>query len=535
MTVKTRYGLLALLVALLYAAPVTYAQANSVPSHRIWLGIDTQANRVSVSNTIKVFGGRSLKLSTAPWLNLESVQVDGKSIDVEMTDAGPVLRLQASRVYEVVVRASGKISNQAPGGGQAQSAGAAYFGKDGFYLPSWTNWVPGFTSVPADYELTVEAPVLFPAVATGWLQSETSTSQRNKSVFVAKGATEAPSVFAGPYTIQDLRSGPVRIRTYFHKPVANLAGDYLKTSEGFIKRYAEEIGPYPYKDFHIVSGPLPVGLGFPNLTYINARILRLPFMRGRSLAHEVLHNWWGNGVVADYATGNWAEGLTTYMADHALAEDKGPGHGTEMRLGWLRDYAALPAKRDVPVSAFTSKRHDASHVIGYGKVAFIFHMLKHEIGPEKFRAGLRQFWSAYQHKTAGWGDIRSVFETVSGADLKWFFEQWTARTGAPTVRLRRADVSANGDGYQLRVTIAQPAPHYRLKVPIAVQVGDNVHRAHVLLKEAIQTVYLKFESPPYIRSYRPGSHVVPPLVARGSAADLAGHPFGSLDEINRFE
>ena len=99
-------------------------------------------------------------------------------------------------------------------------------------------------------------------------------------------------------------------------------------------------------------------------------------MRGRSLAHEVLHNWWGNGVYIDYESGNWAEGLTTYMADYALAEERGPGEALDMRLGWLRDFAALPEDRDIAVTAFRSKRHDASQVVGYGKVAFIFHMLK---------------------------------------------------------------------------------------------------------------------------------------------------------------
>ena len=42
--------------------------------------------------------------------------------------------------------------------------------------------------------------------------------------------------------------------------------------------------------------PLPVGLGFPGLTYVSDKILHLPFMQGRSLAHEIAHNWWGNAV-----------------------------------------------------------------------------------------------------------------------------------------------------------------------------------------------------------------------------------------------
>ena len=97
---------------------------------------------------------------------------------------------------------------------------------------------------------------------------------------------------------------------------------------------------------------MPVGLGFPNLTYVGRRVLALPFLRGRSLAHEVLHNWWGNGVAIDYDGGNWAEGLTTFMADYALAEDRGKDAARHLRLGWLRDFAALPQDRDIHVTKF---------------------------------------------------------------------------------------------------------------------------------------------------------------------------------------
>ena len=50
----------------------------------------------------------------------------------------------------------------------------------------------------------------------------------------------------------------------------------------------------------------------------------------------------------DWERGNWCEGLTTFMADYAFKEDEGEAPAREMRLGWLRDYAAVPAERDEP-------------------------------------------------------------------------------------------------------------------------------------------------------------------------------------------
>ena len=69
----------------------------------------------------------------------------------------------------------------------------------------------------------------------------------------------------------------------------------------------------------------------PTLTYLGIEVLRLPFIRSTSLGHEVLHNWWGNGVYPDYAHGNWSEGLTTFMADYTYKERESDDAARDMR------------------------------------------------------------------------------------------------------------------------------------------------------------------------------------------------------------
>ena len=138
----------------------------------------------------------------------------------------------------------------------------------------------------------------------------------------------------------------MRLRTYFFRDLdatAGLADGYLEDTRRYLERYGDEIGAYPYTEFSVVASPLPTGFGMPTLTYLGADVLRLPFIRATSLGHEVLHNWWGNGVYVDYAQGNWSEGLTTFMADYAYKERESAEAAREMRQGWLRDFAAVPA------------------------------------------------------------------------------------------------------------------------------------------------------------------------------------------------
>ncbi|MDH3380853.1 MAG: hypothetical protein OEQ39_28400 [Gammaproteobacteria bacterium] len=89
----------------------------------------------------------------------------------------------------------------------------------------------------------------------------------------------------------------IRIRAYFNTELSELAPGYLQAAAGYLERFSRLIGPYAYSDFHIVSSPAPVGLGYPNLTYVGRRVLPLPYMRGRSLTHEVLHSWVGKRCV----------------------------------------------------------------------------------------------------------------------------------------------------------------------------------------------------------------------------------------------
>ena len=56
----------------------------------------------------------------------------------------------------------------------------------------------------------------------------------------------------------------------------------------------------------------------PSFTLLGAKVIRLPFIVSSSYPHEILHNWWGNGVFVDVQQGNWCEGLTAYLADHLL-------------------------------------------------------------------------------------------------------------------------------------------------------------------------------------------------------------------------
>ncbi|HRP96430.1 MAG TPA: M1 family aminopeptidase [Rhodocyclaceae bacterium] len=348
---------------------------------------------------------------------------------------------------------------------------------------------------------------------------------------------EGIDLIAGPYRVAErpVTSHDGRellLRTYFHDDIAALADAYLDATAAYLALYEDWIGPYPYTGFSVVSSPTPTGFGMPTLTYLGIDVLRLPFIRDTSLGHEVLHNWWGNGVYPDYSQGNWAEGLTTFMADYTYAQRRDAQAARAMRLAWLRELSGIPAGADAPLAAFTARHHGVSQAVGYGKAAMLFVMLRERIGTAAFDDGVRRFWRAQRFRVAGWDALRTAFEAASGEELEAFFTQWLTRSGLPEVGLEAAVATPAG----VHVTLSQAAPAYALDVPLEVDTGDRRERLVVRLESLRQDFELRIDGaqrvrldPEHLLLRRLGRGEAPPILRellfdRGTAVVTLGGP-----------
>jgi len=368
-------------------------------------------------------------------------------------------------------------------------------GNEGTFLPAGSHWYPVVGDFLASYRVSVDLPSGQRAVVPGRLIEETEGGGRARAVFAFAHPAEGIDLIAGPYRVASRRvrtaqGSDVTLRTYFHPRIAGLAQEYLDAAQGYLDLYEGWIGPYPFTEFSVVSSPTPTGFGMPTLTYLGERVLELPFIRATSLGHEVLHNWWGNGVYPDVATGNWSEGLTTFMADYTYKERAGAQEAQEMRLNWLRNLAAVPPGQDRPLAAFTSRSHGTSQIVGYDKAAMVFLMLRDMLGAPTFDRALRRFWRAQQFRVASWRDLQRAFEAESGMDLGPFFAQWLERPGVPAVRIAQAAREEDVGSHRVRFTLAQDAPAYRLRVPLRVDTAAGAETHVVELASARQSYTL---------------------------------------------
>jgi hypothetical protein len=438
-----------------------------------------------VEDAITVGSGGAIELTLARRFTVEQVLADGAPVPVAPQPA-QVRRNRwriplepPSHAHAIWVRYRGRL-DPLPAAEHREVLGGLPPMADlrGSFLPGGTGWYPELGAASFTYQVSLDLPAEQRGLVPGRLIGERIEDGRYRATFAFMQPAEAIELIAGPYQVEERllqREGadPLRIRTYLHAEIRDLAKEYLSAIGGYVDLYSRWIGPYPFTEFSVVSSPLPTGFGMPTLTYLGVDVLRLPFIRRTSLGHEILHNWWGNGVYVDFRNGNWSEGLTAFMADYAYQEREGADAAREARLGLLRDIAAVPPGQDTPLRQFTARSHGTSQIVGYHKATLLFVMLRDLIGTAAFDAGVRRFWREHRFRRASWADLAAAFGGASGQNLGPFFDQWLSRRGAPHITIETAQVERTAAGYRVRIAVAQDSPPYALMLPVTVTTADG--------------------------------------------------------------
>ena len=362
--------------------------------------------------------------------------------------------------------------------GLSETAGV--LGEEGVYLAGSGFWYPYFDDGLVEFELEIGMPAGWHVISQG---NGLSRDQTGLAHWVSGGPMDEIYLVGGPLVVYSEAAGNVEALVYLRQKDDALAAKYLEATAQYVEMYRQLIGPYPYEKFALVENFWETGYGMPSFTLLGPRVIRFPFILHSSYPHEILHNWWGNSVFVDYQTGNWCEGLTAYLADHLIKEQR--GQAEEYRRSSLQKYRDYVKEgRDFPLSEFRSRHSAATEAVGYGKTMMGFHMLRRLLGGEVFEQSLTRFYRGFKGKRASFADLQLVLESTSGEELDWFFEQWVERPGAAALEVRVEEVGETGDGFVVTGTLAQTqkGDPLVLDVPIAVQTESGVERSMVRLE-----------------------------------------------------
>ena len=360
-------------------------------------------------------------------------------------------------------------------------------------------WYPSFKGNLLRFSLTLKLPAGWHGVSQG---VDKKLTQESKWDIIWEETTPQDQIYllAAPYHVYRSPGTVAEAQVYLLREDAGLAARYLEATANYLELYQNLLGPYLYGKFALVENSRQTGYGMPSFTLLGSRVIRLPFILYTSYPHEILHNWWGNGVYVNHNGGNWGEGMTSYLADHLLKEQR--GKGAEHRRAALQKYADFVArKKDFPLTEFRGRHGEISQAIGYHKTMMFLHMLRRKLGDRQFLEGLRMFYRDNLSRRASFTDLRNSMERISGYDLKSMFKQWVERTGAPSLELQGFRVTkGEKNGYHIQGTLLQTQPEavYSLDVPLAITLEgrEDAFQANISMDDKREIFKLSLPAKP---------------------------------------
>jgi hypothetical protein len=363
--------------------------------------------------------------------------------------------------------------------------------QQGVYLDAATAWYPYFGDRLQSFELQVDLPSSWLAVSQGAGPEIEQMDDRTRVRWRETSPQDEVYLVAAPYHLYQESTDGVEAQVFLRQQDPALAARYLQATGRYLRFYQSLIGPYPYAKFALVENFWESGYGMPSFTLLGPRVIRLPFILHTSYPHEILHNWWGNSVYIDYRHGNWAEGLTSYLADHLLAEQQ--GKGASYRRTALTRYGDFVRKEnDFPLTEFTARHTTASQAVGYDKSLMFFHMLRRHLDDPVFIKGLQAFFQQNRFKSAGYKDLKQAFEETGGRSLDGFFQQWTEREGAPRLAVSDLSMEQGDKGFKIRGNLlqTQDAAPFALEIPLLTHSKDNTVQQHTLASTTRETPFI---------------------------------------------
>lgn len=296
---------------------------------------------------------------------------------------------------------------------------------------------------------------------THWKQSVPIATWLN-NIGVAQFATRHFGTAAG-----------VPLETWvFHQDRDNGILTFEGPTRQAIEFYSDRIGPYPYEKLADVEA---AGMGggmehASEIFYGQASVTNRPAFG--LVAHEISHQWFGDSVTEKDWDDAWlSEGFATYFAllstEHYQGRDPFVAGLQRSRTTILTAEKRTPGVAVIHDNLPEIQNGRAPVGIVYQKGAWTLHMLRGQIGTDKFWVGIREYYKRYRDSNASTDDLRKVMEEVSGQKLEWFFQQWLYRAGSPAVDGMWA-YNAPSKTLQIQLTQTQDGEVFRLPLEVAI-------------------------------------------------------------------
>ena len=240
----------------------------------------------------------------------------------------------------------------------------------------------------------------------------------------------------------------IEILNYFYPEYVETAKTKANETRGIMKFFNSRFITYPFASEKYGHAQFGWGGGMEHQT--------MSFMNNLNfelVAHEMAHQWFGNYITLASWHDIWLnEGFATYLTGLAFEN--------------LLDSAAWPRWKDIQLRRIVSSPGGSVYVadtanvsrlfndrLSYSKGAYLLHMLRWEMGDERFFSGMKNYLEdpTVANGFASHDKFVKHLETAADTSFTEFFNDWYYGEGYPTYMLTHFPDPENPVKQKLRV------------------------------------------------------------------------------------
>jgi len=248
----------------------------------------------------------------------------------------------------------------------------------------------------------------------------------------------------------------------------------IKAIHDALYYYSLWTGDYPYNNCTAVDGTISAGGGmeYPNVTVIGGT--SNPFQLELVIIHEVGHNWFYGMLGTNERDNAWMdEGINSFFESRVLETlhpELHAGSGIfEGSISAFTGFDKFPYRyqeelmylfnargnKDQPMQ-FNSEDFTSTNygTVVYKKSSLAFNYLLQYLGEDVFNQCMSDYFEQWKFKHPSPEDLEEVFETASGKDLNWFFDELIAtdaKMNYKAIGVHEAKHESWGNGLLLNV------------------------------------------------------------------------------------
>lgn len=350
-------------------------------------------------------------------------------------------------------------------------------------------------------EMLITVQSKFKTLSNGELMYSTSNNNGTRTDYWKMDKPHAPYLFmmtVGEFSVVEDEWKDVPLTYWVEQDYEKYAKDIFGNTPEMMNFFSELLGyDFPWKKYaqivvrDYVSGAMENTSASIFMEELHKTKRELKDENWDAIiAHELFHQWFGDLVTTE----SWSnltlnEGFADYSEylwnEHKYGVDEADFNFRYTKSSYLQE--AENEKKHL-IRYYYDSREDMFDNHSYAKGALVLHMLRKYVGDDAFFNSLKFYLKKHAFTSVEINDLRLAFESVTGEDLNWFFDQWYLSIGHPVL-----DISHEYKNDTLYMSIDQiqntdSVPVFQIPVFVDIWV-DNEKKSYPVIIEEQSELY----------------------------------------------